>query len=126
MTSSELKYLIAINELCKNGDPARQTDLSAKLKVTKVSTFNAVERLCEKNYVTKEKARVSLTDDGRAILRDYMLIIDFIAEHLSLHCGTPRERAYEDALNASCAFSDETRRGVAAFIEGSQADPNDP
>lgn len=120
MTSSELKYLIAINELCKDGQPARQSDLSAKLRVTKVSTFNAVERLCEKNFVTKEKARVSLTDSGKEILRDYLLIIDFISTHLSLHCGTPHDRAYEDALSAACAFSDETRNGVASFLQGSQ------
>lgn len=124
MSSSELKYLIAINELCKNGDSAKQAELSAKFKVTKVSTFHAIERLCEKNYVTKEKAKISLTESGAAILRDYILIIDFIADHLSLHCSTPRERVREDALNAACAFSDETRMGVAAFIEGSRTDRN--
>ena len=45
-----------------------------------------------------------------------MVIIRFMAGHLSLHCGTSEKQAYEDALNATCVFSDATRNGIARFI----------
>ena len=77
---------------------------------------NALERLKEKGYIEKADRKVALTEKGKEILNEYMTIIDFISAHLALRCGTPRERAYDDALNATCAFSDETRNGVARFI----------
>ena len=109
MSSSELRYLIAANELAGETENVKQTDVANRLRVTKVSTYNAIERLREKGLI------------------EYMIIIRFISAHLSLHCGTSKEQAYEDALNATCAFSDETRNGVANYIksemEGARHEP---
>lgn len=116
MSSSELRYLIAANDLAAGGGTVKQTDIANKLGVTKVSAYNALERLKEKGYIEKSDRKVALTEKGKEILNEYMTIIDFISAHLALRCGTPRERAYDDALNATCAFSDETRNGVARFI----------
>ena len=117
MTASELRYLIAIDELCQENVAVKQSDLTTKLCVTKVSAFNAMERLCEKGFVVKNKRVLSLTESGKSILFDYRSIIEFMASHLSFHCGTPSETAHKDALNASCALSDETRNGIARFLE---------
>lgn len=117
MTASELRYLIAIDELCQENVAVKQSDLAAKLCVTKVSAFNAIERLCEKAFVAKNKRVLTLTESGKSILSDYRSIIEFMASHLSLHCGTPRETAYKDALNVTCALSDETRNRIARFLE---------
>ncbi len=116
MSSSELKYLIAANELAEELQSVKQTDLANKLRVTKVSTYNAMERLREKGLIEKNERKIVLTEKGKAALGEYMTIIRFISSHLSLHCGTPEHQAYEDALSATCAFSDATRNGVAAFI----------
>ena len=117
MSSSELRYLIAANELAEESQCVKQTDLANKLSVTKVSAYNAVERLKEKGYIEKNARKILLTDRGREVLNEYMTIIRFMSEHLSLHCGTTENQAYEDALNAACAFSDVTRNGVANFIK---------
>lgn len=117
MTASELKYLIAIDELYKENTEVKQSDLATRLCVTKVSAFNAMERLCEKGFVEKNKRKLSLTESGRSVLSDYQSIIGFMASHLSYHCGVPVETAYQDALNAVCALSDETRNGIARFLE---------
>lgn len=53
MSSSELRYLIAANELAEESQCVKQTDLANKLSVTKVSAYNAVERLKEKGYIEK-------------------------------------------------------------------------
>ncbi len=117
MTASELKYLMAIDELSRENVTVKQSDLAAKLCVTKVSAFNAIERLCEKGFAEKNKKMLALTESGRSILSDYRFIIDFMASHLSFHCGTPKETAYRDALNAVCTLSDETRNGIASFLK---------
>ncbi len=49
MSSSELRYLIAANDLAKELQSVKQTDIANRLHVTKVSAYNAIERLREKN-----------------------------------------------------------------------------
>lgn len=127
MSSSELRYLIAANELAGETENVKQTDVANRLRVTKVITYNAIERLREKGLIEKTERKIILTERGKEILSEYMIIIRFISAHLSLHCGTSKEQAYEDALNATCAFSDETRNGVANYIksemEGARHEP---
>ena len=116
MSSSELRYLIAARVIAKQIDIVKQTDLANKLQVSKVSVYNAVEKLKEKGFIEKNERKILLTKKGEEILDEYMTIIRFMSVHLSLHCGTSEKQAYEDALNATCAFSDATRNGIARFI----------
>lgn len=122
MSSSELRYLIAASELAGQLECVKQTDVANKLHVSKVSTYNAMERLRDKGFIEKNERKIVLTKRGKENLSEYMTIIRFMTMHLSLHCGTPKEQAYEDALNATCAFSDETRNGVANFIKSGMKD----
>lgn len=117
MSSSELRYLIAANELAEQTETVKQTNVANKLQVSKVSTYNAMERLRDKGLIEKNERKIVLTDRGKEVLNEYMTIIRFIPAHLSLHCGTTKSQEYEDALNATCAFSDATRNGVANFIK---------
>lgn len=117
MSSSELRYLITANELAEQTENVKQTDVANKLRVSKVSTYNAMERLRDKGFIEKNERKIVLTDRGKEVLNEYMTIIQFMSAHLSLHCGTTENQAYEDALNATCAFSDATRNGVANFIK---------
>lgn len=117
MSPFELRYLIASNELAEGDRAVRQKDVADRLRVSKVSAYNAIERLKEKGLLEKNERCVVLTEVGKNVLGEYMTIIGFISVHLSKHCGTSEKRAYEDALNAVCGFSDETRIGVARFIE---------
>ena len=117
MSSSELRYLITANELAEQTENVKQTDVANKLRVSKVSTYNAMERLRDKGVIEKNERKIVLTDRGKEVLNEYMTIIRFMSAHLSLHCGTTENQAYEDALNATCAFSDATRNGVANYIK---------
>ena len=63
-----------------------------------MSAYNAIERLREKEYIEKNDRKIVLTDRGREVLNEYMTIIRFMSAHLSLHCGTTENQAYEDAL----------------------------
>lgn len=117
MTASELKYLIAIDELSRENVKVNQSNLATKLCVTKVSAFNAVERLCEKGFIEKNKRKLDLTEKGISELYDYKLIIEFMMSHLCFHCGISMDTARRDALNATCALSDETKNGITRFLK---------
>ena len=61
MSSSELRYLIAESVLAKQIDIVKQTDLVNKLQVSKVSVYNAVEKLKEKGLIEKNERKILLT-----------------------------------------------------------------
>lgn len=118
MSSSELRYLIAAQELGKINSSVKQMAIASRLKVSKVSVYNAIERLKEKGYVIKDERNVMLTPLGIKILNEYETIIKFIEAHLVIHCNTPKDIAHNDALEATCSFSDLTRENILKFIGG--------
>lgn len=122
MTASELRYLIAVNELSENGTGAKLTSIATNLGVTKVSVYKAVERLEAVGYLLHCGKKICVTEKGSELLSEYLLVIGFISSHLEYHCGTPKELAYNDALGATCAFSDTSRRNVTEFIKSGKKD----
>ena len=54
MSSSELRYLITANVLAEQTENVKQTDVANKLRVSKVSTYNAMERLRDKGFIEKK------------------------------------------------------------------------
>ena len=121
MTIAELRYLIATSELCHGAQGVKLTDIAAKLGVTKVSVYRAVERLEKNGHVTRnEKNKVIMTESGEALLSEYMVIVRFIRSHLETNCGTPGETAYQDALGVACALSDISRSSIALCMKKSE------
>ena len=68
MSSSELRYLIAASVLANQIDIVKQTDLANKLQVSKVSVYNAIEKLKEKGFIEKNERKILLTKKGEEIL----------------------------------------------------------
>ena len=122
MTSAELKYLIAIDELYNDNSGIKLTDIGSKLNVTKVSVYRAAERLERGGYIRRdEKKKITMTELGYSQLAEYMTIIRWLGTHLEFHCNVPKEVAYRDAGGVVCAMSDESRHGLAEFIKSSSA-----
>lgn len=82
MSSSELRYLITANELAEQTENVKQTDVANKLRVSKVSTYNAMERLRDKGFIEKNERKIVLTDRGKEVLNEYMTIIRFICRRI--------------------------------------------
>lgn len=58
MTTAELRYLIATDELCGGTCGVKLTEIAEKVNVSKVSVYRAVERLEKNGYVERnEKTR---------------------------------------------------------------------
>lgn len=126
MTSAELKYLTAINELYDGTAGIKLISIAAKMNVTKVSAFKAAERLEKNGYIKRdEKNKVVMTEYGYEQLNKYAGLIKWLATHLHKYCRVSAENARNDAIGAICAFSDETRNAIAEFIACSKEKMND-
>lgn len=126
MTSAELKYLIAINELYNGMVGIKLIAIAAKMNVTKVSVYRAVERLENRGYIKRdEKNKVVMTEHGYEQLNKYNVLIGWLNNHLQHNCKVSPEIAYNDAIGAVCAFSDESRRALAEFINTQKEKMND-
>ena len=118
MTSAELKYLNAINELYDGTAGIKLTSIATKMNVTKVSVYRAVERLEKHGYIMRdEKNKVVMTEYGYEQLGKYNVLINWLSNHLQKYCRVSVEIAYNDAIGVICAFSDETKQVMADLIE---------
>ena len=118
MTVAELRYLIATSELCNGQEGVKLTEIAARMGVTKVSVYRAVERLEKNGNVARnDKNKVIITEKGRNLLAEYWVIVRFIRNHLETHCGTPPDTAYQDALGVACALSDISRSSIASCMK---------
>ncbi len=118
MTSAELKYLIAIDELYNGTAGIKLTEIAAKMGITKVSVYKAAVRLENSGYVKRdEKNKIIMTEHGYKSLEQYRTLIGWLGNHLQTKCGVSAEAAQNDAIGAACAFSDESRTALAVFIE---------
>ena len=85
MTSAELRYIIAVDELYGGGRGARLTDVALKMGVTKVSVYKMFERLeCRGLMERNALNRIFLTGSGRAELAVNMFCIDYIGKAIEI------------------------------------------
>lgn len=117
MTSAELKYVIAINELYNGTAGIKLTEIAAKMNVTKVSAYKAAERLEKNGYIRRdEKNKVVMTEYGYEQLNKYSTLIEWLSSHLKRNFNVSAETAYHDAIGVACALSEESRCALAEFI----------
>lgn len=117
MTASELKYLIATNELSVNCGCAKMADIARHLNVSKVSVCRAVERLSTSGYVEQSGKKILLTEFGKAAVGEYLLVVDFLVNKLETHCHTPKGDAFEEAIVAACALGEISRNGILSIVK---------
>ena len=116
MTSAELKYLIAISELYDGTAGIKLTAIAAKMNVSKVSVYRAVERLEKNGYIRRdEKKQITMSEYGYDQLEKFNILIQWISGHLREKCKVSADIAYRDAIGAACEFSEESRNSIAAF-----------
>lgn len=123
MTSAELKYLIAINELYDGTVGIKLISIASKMNVTKVSVYRAVERLENRGYIKRdEKNKVVMTEYGYEQLNEYTVLINWLSTHLQHNFKVSAEISRNDAIGVACAFSDESRNALAEFINTQRED----
>jgi len=118
MKKSGEDYLEAIYILSKTCPSVRSTDVAKALKVTKPSTFKAMQKLAEQGYVTKENyGTITLTEKGiviaKAVLEKHNALCKFLVDVLSV---SPKN-AEKDACSIEHIISDETTEKLYNFLK---------
>lgn len=119
MTASELKYLIATNELIGERGYAIMAAIAKKLSVAKVSACKEIERLSANGYLQRDGKKITLTETGNAAVASFMPVVEFIGDKLIRHCNTPKETAFDEAVVAACALGDNSRNAVLSYVKNS-------
>ncbi len=118
MTSAELRYIIAVDELYGGGRGARLTDVALKMGVTKVSVYKMFERLeCRGLMERNALNRIFLTDSGRAELAVNMFCIDYIGKAIEKFCRMKYTEAFKEAVNTVCALSEPCRAALFGYLK---------
>ncbi len=119
MTSSELKYLLALDGLFDGIHGVKLVDVANVLGVTKVSAFKAVQGLQQSELVARDaKSHVIITEKGNEVIRGIAVTVAHIADYFERFCWIDEKTAHAEAVNAVCALSDETRATLAKVIAG--------
>lgn len=125
MTSAELKYLITIKDLYDGTAGVKLTAIAVKMNVTKVSAYRAAERLERDGCIKRdEKNKVVMTEYGYEQLKKYDAIIEWLYNNLRENCKISAETAFQDAVGAACAFSEESRVAVTEFVMSRKKEDN--
>lgn len=106
-------YLEAVFDL---GPPARVSSIAGRLKVTKASVTQAVQRLIEKGLVESARyGRVNLTAQGLTLAREVRNRHDTLVMFLKDVLGVSEAIADRDACTLEHGLSDETARLLADY-----------
>ena len=106
MTSSEVKYIIALYELSAIDKSIKQINLAHKLGLTRASIFKAIKNLSYKKYVIKESnSQVKLTTKGKDVATKYIACADQIKIHLIKYLKSEENEAIIDSLAITCVMN---------------------
>lgn len=83
LTSSHLKYLLAIYEIAKETPEVSSSGIARKLSVSKPSVSTMLVSLQERGFLVKERyGKVHLTDSGHQIARRISENVDALVDNL--------------------------------------------
>lgn len=67
MTPAAIKYLLVLDDLCREGKGVRSVEIAARMNVSKPSAHSMLQNLCQAGLVEKERyGTVYLTREGRS------------------------------------------------------------
>ena len=70
MTPASIRYLLVLDDLCREGRGVRSVEIAARMNVSKPSAHSMLQNLCQAGLVEKERyGTVFLTPEGRGIRR---------------------------------------------------------
>lgn len=117
MTASELRYLIALEELYDGKVGVKLTSIAEKCGVTKVSVYRAIERLENNGYVKRTATnKIAISECGAEVLAEYKDCMSVVQWSLESNCKIPYAIAYKDALNTVCCISEQSREAIIDFL----------
>ena len=100
MTPASIRYLLVLDDLCREGRGVRSVEIAARMNVSKPSAHSILQNLCQSGLVEKERyGTVFLTPEGRAQAERYTACCLLLRGRMRQTLGLNEE----DARSAACA-----------------------
>lgn len=120
------EYIEAIYAFNEKGEPAKNTDLARRLKVSPPSVTQMVKRLADEGLVEYEPYKgAMLTGRGTAlaqkVVRKHRLLERFLHDFL----GLDRNRVHDEACRLEHSLSDEAAAALCKALEKPETCPDD-
>ena len=88
LTSSQIRYMIWMFRLSRNGAGVKNIELATVLELSKPSIHNMLKSLAEMGIVTKQTYGLAhFTDEGRLLAKKYESCFLLLESRLSELCG---------------------------------------
>lgn len=88
LTSSQIRYMIWLFRLSRNGAGVKNIELATVLELSKPSIHNMLKSLAEMGIVTKQTYGLAhFTDEGRMLAKKYETCFVLLEDKLSELCG---------------------------------------
>lgn len=88
LTSSQIRYMIWMFRLSRNGAGVKNIELATVLELSKPSIHNMLKSLAEMGIVTKQTYGLAhFTDEGRMLAKKYETCFKLLESRLSELCG---------------------------------------
>lgn len=121
MTSSLLRYIMAIDALNGKAGRVRSVDIALSLGVARASVCKALDRLSESGYATRgEDGNVRLTAKGTEAVGIYSPARESLKNVLMNKLGLGEARAEKESLAVLGAVSTETVKRFARLYGGAE------
>ena len=100
MTPASIRYLLVLDDLCREGRGVRSVEIAARMNVSKPSAHSMLQNLCQAGLVEKERyGTVFLTPEGRRAAAEYAACFGPLCRRMQQALGLE-----EDACQtAACA-----------------------
>lgn len=105
MTPAAIKYLLVLDDLCREGKGVRSVEIAARMNVSKPSAHSMLQNLCQAGLVEKERyGTVFLTPEGRRAAAEYAACFGPLCRRMQQALGL-EEDACQTAVCAILAQS---------------------
>ena len=105
MTPASIRYLLVLDDLCREGRGVRSVEIAARMNVSKPSAHSMLQNLCQAGLVEKERyGTVFLTPEGRRAAAEYAACFGPLCRRMQQALGL-EEDACQTAVCAILAQS---------------------
>ena len=88
LTSSQIKYIVCLYRLSKNGNGVKNVEISGALGLSKPSVHNMLKFLTEIGVVRQEVFGLAFfTEEGRALAKKYAFCYAYLEKKIDEICG---------------------------------------
>ncbi len=122
MAQAEMRYLLAVYQLCEDGSEVRSVDVAGFLDISRASVAKQMKLLLQKGLIEKQRyGGIRLSAEGARQASALHLQYTLCREYLTRELGVSAPCAKRDAITCVCEWSQESIERMGGRVLGDTA-----